>query len=62
MMLTIPIPAVGLALTLMQQGAMMTVLSSLVTALVWPATLLSLTSFIDSKWSIAVDRFLLLIK
>ncbi|KAL8118092.1 hypothetical protein AgCh_015850 [Apium graveolens] len=48
--------ASSLALTLMQQGAMMTVLSSLLTALIWPATLLSLTSFIDSKWSIAVDR------
>ncbi|KAL8091429.1 transmembrane and coiled-coil domain-containing protein STS1-like isoform X2 [Apium graveolens] len=45
-----------LAMTLMQQGAMMTVLSSLLTALVWPAALLTLTDFIDSKWSIAVDR------
>lgn len=45
-----------LAMTLMQQGAMMTVLSGLLTALVWPAALLTLTDFIDSKWSIAVDR------
>lgn len=51
------IPAAELAMTMMQQGAMMTVLSSLLTALVWPAALLTLTDFIDSKWSIAVDRF-----
>lgn len=42
---------------LMRQGAMLTVLSSLLAALAWPATLLSLTSFIDSKWTIAVNRF-----
>ncbi|KAE8655051.1 cytochrome P450 84A1 [Hibiscus syriacus] len=41
---------------LMRQGAMMTVLSSLVAALALPAVLLSATSFIDSKMSIAVDR------
>ncbi|KAJ3682170.1 hypothetical protein LUZ60_014743 [Juncus effusus] len=41
---------------LMKQGAMMTVLSSLVTAFAWPAVLLSATDFIDSKWSIAIDR------
>ncbi|KAJ9540832.1 hypothetical protein OSB04_027338 [Centaurea solstitialis] len=46
----------SLAMELMRQGAMMTVLSSLLAALAWPATLLSLTSFIDSKWTIAVDR------
>lgn len=46
----------SLALELMRQGAMMTVLSGLLTALVWPAALLSATSFIDSKWAIAVDR------
>lgn len=45
---------------LMRQGAMMTVLSALLTALAWPATLLAATSFIDSTWSIAVDRFNLL--
>lgn len=60
-MLTVPIPTAELAMTLMQQGAMMTVLSGLLTALVWPAALLTLTDFIDSKWSIAVDRFFLLI-
>lgn len=42
---------------MMKQGAMMTVLSSLLTALALPATLLTLTDIIDSKWSIAVDRF-----
>lgn len=46
----------SIALGLMKQGAMMTVLSTLLTALAWPATLLALTDFIDSKWTIAVDR------
>jgi hypothetical protein len=41
---------------LMKRGAMFTVLSGLVAALAWPATLLSATDFIDSKWTIAVDR------
>lgn len=41
---------------LMKQGAMLTVLSTLVAALAWPSALLSATSFIDSKWAIAVDR------
>lgn len=45
-----------IALEFMKQGAMMTVLSSLLTALAWPAALLSITDFIDSKWTIAVDR------
>ena len=49
----------GIALTLMKQGAMMTVLSTRITALAWPATLLYLTDLIDSKWTIAVDRYLL---
>jgi len=40
----------------MRQGAMMTVLSSLVTALAWPAVLLAATDWIDSKWSMAIDR------
>lgn len=43
---------------LMKQGAMMTVLSTLLTALAWPATLLAATDFIDSKWTIALDRCL----
>ncbi|KAI4325797.1 hypothetical protein MLD38_031164 [Melastoma candidum] len=46
----------SISMGLMKQGAMMTVLSTLVTALAWPATLLAATSFIDSKWSIALDR------
>ncbi|XP_062143976.1 probable lipase MIL1 isoform X2 [Alnus glutinosa] len=46
----------SLALQLMKQGAMMTVLSTLLTALAWPAVLLAATDFIDSKWTIAVDR------
>lgn len=37
----------------------MTVLSGLLTALAWPAALLSVTDFIDSKWTIAVDRYFL---
>lgn len=45
------------ALQLMSRGAMYTVLGSLVAALAWPATLLSATDFIDSKWTIAIDRF-----
>ncbi|WOL10070.1 transmembrane and coiled-coil domain-containing protein 4 isoform X1 [Canna indica] len=45
-----------LAMGLMKQGAMMTVLSSLIAALAWPATLIAATDFIDSKWSIAIDR------
>ncbi|KAL9241440.1 hypothetical protein vseg_015554 [Gypsophila vaccaria] len=45
-----------LAMQLMKQGAMMTVLSTLLTALAWPATLLAITDFIDSKWAIAVNR------
>lgn len=47
---------IGLAMELMKRGAMMTVLSSLLVALAWPATLLAATDFIDSKWTIAVDR------
>ncbi|KAK7346380.1 hypothetical protein VNO80_20898 [Phaseolus coccineus] len=45
-----------LALELMKRGAMMTVLSSLLTALAWPAALLAATDFIDSKWTIAINR------
>lgn len=41
---------------LMRQGAMMTVLSSLVAALAWPTVLLAATDWIDSKWSMAIDR------
>lgn len=55
-MLVLLLLAVGLALQLMKQGAMMTVLSSLLTALAWPAALFAATNFIDSIWTIAVDR------
>ncbi|KAK4784369.1 hypothetical protein SAY86_018737 [Trapa natans] len=46
----------GVTMELMKQGAMMTVLSTLVAALAWPTTLLSATDLIDSKWSVAPDR------
>ncbi|KAI3461959.1 hypothetical protein Pfo_018622 [Paulownia fortunei] len=45
-----------IATEIMKRGAMMTVLSTLMTALAWPTTLLALTNFIDSKWTIAIDR------
>ncbi|XP_021605478.1 transmembrane and coiled-coil domain-containing protein 4 isoform X2 [Manihot esculenta] len=45
-----------IALEIMRQGAMMTVLSTLLAALAWPAALLAATNFIDSKWTIAIDR------
>ncbi|KAK3224258.1 hypothetical protein Dsin_011283 [Dipteronia sinensis] len=45
-----------LATQLMTQGAMLTVLSTLLAALAWPATLVAAADFIDSKWTIAVDR------
>lgn len=48
----------GLAMELMKRGAMMTVLKTLLAAFALPATLLAMTDFIDSKWTIAVDRFL----
>lgn len=51
---------IGLTLELMKRGAMLTVLSSLVTAFAFPAALLTATNWIDSKWSIAIDRYSLL--
>ncbi|KAG5089428.1 hypothetical protein JHK86_002040 [Glycine max] len=45
-----------IATELMKQGAMMTVLHALLTALAWPAALLAATEFIDSTWTIAIDR------
>lgn len=45
-----------LAMELMKQGAMHTVLSTLLAAFAWPATLLVAADFIDSRWAIAVDR------
>jgi len=47
---------VEIAIRLMKDGAMMTILGSLVTALAWPTTLLATFDIIDSKWAIAVDR------
>ncbi|KAJ3690307.1 hypothetical protein LUZ61_019471 [Rhynchospora tenuis] len=46
----------SLTYELMKRGAMMTVLSSLMTAIALPAVFLSATNWIDSKWSIAIDR------
>ncbi|XP_078160977.1 transmembrane and coiled-coil domain-containing protein STS1-like isoform X3 [Carex rostrata] len=46
----------SLTLELMKRGAMLTVLSSLVTAFAFPAALLTATNWIDSKWAIAIDR------
>ncbi|KAL2348581.1 hypothetical protein Fmac_002581 [Flemingia macrophylla] len=46
----------GIATELMRQGAMMTVMHALLTALAWPATLFAATEFIDSVWTIAIDR------
>ena len=45
----------------MKHGAMMTVLSTLLVALAWPATVLYLTDIIDSKWTIALNRFALVL-
>lgn len=53
----IAIVDVGLAMELMKQGAMRTVLSGILAAFAWPATLLAAADFIDSKWSVAIDRY-----
>ncbi|XP_038715199.1 transmembrane and coiled-coil domain-containing protein 4-like isoform X2 [Tripterygium wilfordii] len=45
-----------IAMHLMKEGAMLTVLSTLLTALALPATLLTASDIIDSKWAVAVDR------
>lgn len=47
---------VGVVVELMKEGAMLTVLSTLVAALAWPATLVTTFDLIDSKWAVAVDR------
>ncbi|OWM75013.1 hypothetical protein CDL15_Pgr021364 [Punica granatum] len=49
-------PWEGIALQLMKQGGMMTVLSSLMTALAAPATLVMASDLIDSKWAVGIDR------
>ncbi|XP_050367085.1 uncharacterized protein LOC126785435 [Argentina anserina] len=45
-----------IALELMKEGAMLTVLNALVAAFAMPATLITASDLIDSKWAIAVDR------
>ncbi|CAD6205549.1 unnamed protein product [Miscanthus lutarioriparius] len=45
-----------LAIELMREGAMQTVLNCIISAFAWPATLVSAADFIDSKWSVAIDR------
>ncbi|KAL6642836.1 hypothetical protein ACP70R_021017 [Stipagrostis hirtigluma subsp. patula] len=44
------------ALELMREGAMQTVLSGVISAFAWPATLVSAAEFIDSKFTVAIDR------
>ena len=43
----------------MKQGAMMTVLSTLVAVLALPATLITTSDLIHSKWAISVDRLVI---
>ncbi|XP_065882125.1 uncharacterized protein [Euphorbia lathyris] len=45
-----------IAVQLMTEGAMLTVLSSLISALAFPAAILTATDVIDSQWAVAVDR------
>ncbi|ONI32519.1 hypothetical protein PRUPE_1G370800 [Prunus persica] len=45
-----------IALELMKEGAMMTVLNTLLAAFAMPATLVTASDLIDSKWAVAVDR------
>ncbi|KAF9588465.1 hypothetical protein IFM89_010491 [Coptis chinensis] len=49
---------IRVAMELMRQGAMLTVLSILLAALAWLATLLVATEFIDNKWLIPVGVIL----
>ncbi|KAL8148697.1 hypothetical protein AgCh_005889 [Apium graveolens] len=51
-----PVPAAELTITAMKQGAMLTALHSLVSALAWPTALLNVLDLIDSKWAITIDR------
>ncbi|KAK6938903.1 Protein of unknown function DUF726, partial [Dillenia turbinata] len=41
---------------LLKDGAMLTVLRTLLAALALPASLLTATNFIDSQWAVALDR------
>ncbi|KAK6939387.1 Protein of unknown function DUF726 [Dillenia turbinata] len=45
----------AIAMELLKDGAMLTVLSTLLAALALPATLLTATNFIDSQWTVALD-------
>ncbi|KAK4276531.1 hypothetical protein QN277_014669 [Acacia crassicarpa] len=45
-----------IAREIMATGAMMTVLSSLLAALAWPATLVTTFDLIDNRWAIVLDR------
>ncbi|KAK6939404.1 Protein of unknown function DUF726 [Dillenia turbinata] len=45
-----------IAMELLKDGAMLTVLSTLLAALALPASLLTATHFIDSQWAIELDR------
>jgi hypothetical protein len=45
----------------MKEGAMMTVLSTLVASFALPATLVTASDLIDSKWAIAVDRLVFIL-
>ncbi|CAN0906481.1 Uncharacterized membrane protein F35D11.3 [Linum grandiflorum] len=44
------------AMEMMKQGAMLTVLTTLVVALAVPAALLGATELIDTKWAVAISR------
>ncbi|XVE94615.1 hypothetical protein REPUB_Repub02eG0024000 [Reevesia pubescens] len=46
----------SIALNVMQGGAMLTVLNTLVAALALPAALVTASALIDSAWAVAVDR------
>lgn len=46
----------GIALQLMKEGAMLTVLNTLLAAFAMPTTLVTASDLIDSKWAVAVDR------
>ncbi|KAI9113175.1 hypothetical protein K1719_015700 [Acacia pycnantha] len=50
-----------IAREIMATGAMMTVLSSLLAALAWPATLVTTFDLIDNRWAIVLDRKVLFI-
>uniref|UniRef100_A0ACD5TNB9 Uncharacterized protein n=1 Tax=Avena sativa TaxID=4498 RepID=A0ACD5TNB9_AVESA len=46
------------ALELVREGAMQTILSGIISAFAWPGTIITAAEFIDSKWSVAIDRCL----